>query len=211
MGLDAEMFVGRSKEITDDEISELGYNLGRMFFYSRFNTDPTHKWNWRDGPCGVVSRLDKYDRERLDQKEWVEVNVSTRYYGPEYRRGDIAFLISVAEAIEIMWPDAIILYGHDCDSERIEFDGETRRMLFIDAIKGDKRWGDMFGDGDKGNPPLCPICKIKTSISMGGGQDSGRYGAYCRGCGYHVMTNDSWKTFHICKDRDYDRDWGRDA
>lgn len=126
-------------------------------------------------------------------EQFVEVHLFTRFYGPEYARGDWTVIRTVAEWIEFKLPTAEVWYGGDSSGICARRFGAAERALvnrfFLGT--GHRTYRDVFqGISSRGaTPPKCQCCEIGMSDTGGGGVGAAqRTFWYCDGCDGKVVT-----------------------
>jgi len=187
MGVDAMVFVRTERVFTDAEIRRLAYEAGRAFGSDKFfRYDDRHN----------ISRV-KDDRE---EDAALSVNVATRYYGPGYERGDLPFLVILAEWLERKIPGCVVLYGGDSDDTLEPFDAKARSGLLDHFAGPESRAYFNYGWG-AGTPksPTCPLCaESMPQYGCGPGRAAGSF--CCGGCGNRLRTIDGGTTFTEIKE-----------
>ena len=131
----------------------------------------------------------------------LEVNLSGRYYGVDYERGNIIVYCAVAEWLEQNIEGCEVWYGGDSSGVLArKFDAAERNRLKAHLYSKDGR--DYFQEyggmpTNNGKPPPCSLCpggKYRGSQYGFGG--NGSYAAFsCAGCGKSIETRDSCKTW----------------
>lgn len=199
MGIDAEMFVRTKAKITKEQVRDLAYHLGSAFGADRF-------WIFKDRGEGIPPRhcleiVNKYDQDGPTIKPekgetFIRVHPATRYYGEGYERGDLPFLIMLAEWLERNIPGGEVWYGGDSSGVCAEkFDKRARkRYLDLYCKVGHHPYSGAF-DTDHGDGVKAPICKFcwKKMRRYGWGKNYAPF--HCSGCGESVVTRDGGKTF----------------
>lgn len=185
MGIDAQMFVKIKKPFTPKKVNELAYALGCSFGPEKFwifrGNDygaPQHaleivKHGVQDGPDIIVPK----------GCQLLEVHPCTRYYGEGYERGDLPFLVMLAEWLERNIPDAQILYGGDSGGVCAEpFGPEERKKAIGYWANTTRTWLQGFSTENHGHN--CEFCNAQpmTQYSFSGNSVNGKW--ICRGCGY---------------------------
>lgn len=124
-------------------------------------------------------------------EQFLEVHLMTRYYGPDYARGNWMTIRTVAEWLEFKLPGAQVWYGGDSSGICAAPFGPAERALvnrfFLET--GHRTYRDYFrGTFAIGvSAPRCDCCEIAMSDTGGGGPD-GRTFWYCDGCDGKVVT-----------------------
>lgn len=210
MGVDAQMLVRTRQAMSVADVRKLAGNLAATF-------GPDQFWIWddhknKDGTIGrhCLELIKEYHQDGdpifpEPGETFIEVHLGTRYYGIGYERGDIGFIIHVAEWLEANIPDAQIFYGGDSSGICAEpFDREARRKLFAYFCKvGHEPYVGGFGGilSDRESPPTCEFCQ-RTMISTGGG--GGKTFYYCSGCGRkEIVDRLTKKTQLVPKNKDF--------
>lgn len=187
MGVDAQMLVRTYQSFTPAEVRALAVDLCEAFGPERFWI--FKDWDNEDGTTGrhALHLTAKYEQDGDDitpdsGETFIEVEPATRYYGAGYERGDLPFLIAVAQWLESRIPDARIFYGGDSSGACAEvWDAEARAVAFAHFCKvGHKPYcggWDMFAA--RGHVLRCGFCAVDM-IATGGGPDRSFY--YCPGC-----------------------------
>lgn len=211
MGIDARIYVSTKRQFTDAEIRRLSYDAGLTFGADKFlrsegskGINPeTGKPYW--GPHHNIGREEKIEQ---DGPDWIpppgttllEVHVWTRYYGPGYERGDLPFLVMLAEWLDRKIPGCTVLYGGDSSGVCAEPFGPEQRAAMLDHFASDK--GRAYFT--HANPfisdlpplPTCDLCAVPMpQFGYGPGKLCGTF--YCGGCGLRKRTSDGSKTFEV--------------
>lgn len=179
MGVDAQMLVKTKKPLSWEEVRRISVQLADCYGTDAFmiSEDYGHALEivdeyYQDGDTVVPS----------DGEQFIEVRLWGRYYGVGYERGPLMEYISIAQWLEIVIPDCVVLYGGDSSGICAEpFDAAAREKLFRHFIEvGHSAYHGFFGEG-----PGCDFCLGKAMSNHGG---SSRYDFYsCHGCGKHVI------------------------
>lgn len=207
MGIDARIFVKAKRQFTDDEVRRLSYEVGLAFGADKFMRSEGNK-NKETGevywlPHHNISRNDKIEQDGPDEipregEQILEVHVFTRYYGVGYERGDLPFLISIAEWLDRKVPGGTVLYGGDSSGVCAEPFGPEQREALWDHFASDKGRAYFTHTNPfmQGLPPLpaCDLCKVPMpQFGYGPGKLCGSF--YCGGCDTRKRTADGGKTY----------------
>ena len=123
MGIDAKMYVRTSEPVTDAQLVKWSFDAGAVFGARRFWIDRANKQyalEREDEDAGCLAPPKKGETT-------LRVNLWSRYWGPGYERGDVAFLITLAAWLEKRIPGARVFYGGDGGGGRLpEFDAALR-------------------------------------------------------------------------------------
>lgn len=208
MGIDARLYVVTSQKFSDDDVRKLSYEVGLTFGADRFFR--SKGWKWDGGEVPPHHNISKVEKIEQDGPDWkppagkslLEVHVFTRFYGVGYERGDLPFLIILAEWLERKIPGCEVMYGGDSSGVCAAGFGAKARAALLDHFAG-SHGRDYFksnwGSGLDPLPPKCDLCEVPmVQFSFGGGQA----GFSCAGCGAKLQTFDHGKTFIPYKDRD---------
>lgn len=139
---------------------------------------PADRQVWvQDGPP-IVADADE---------QFIEVHLFTRFYGPDYERGDWTLIRSVAEFLEVAFPGAQVWYGGDSSGVCAELlDAEARDTMNAHFYGcGHEPYRGYFG---RTGPPAetCAFCADRPMNNVGGGQGSTFW--QCDGCGLERTT-----------------------
>ena len=204
MGVDAKMFVDAAKVRTDAEIRRLSFEMGEAFpgkFYGsreedRHFLEPVDEY-WQDGPT----------LKPKDGCQFIEVHLVTRYYGPDYERGDLPAILAVAEWLQARIPDGTVWYGGDSSGVCAKpLERHIKNRLWEHFVEhGHHPYNSHFdNDGvrpvtDPHNPgqprPVCEFCGGVPMLRNGYGKDYAAF--YCEGCRDRVERRDGkelWKS-----------------
>lgn len=200
MGIDARMFVTtKSAAVTKAFVKDAAYQLAAAFGADRFFIDRDRKWNG----AHALELISEYQQDGPTLypepgEKLIEVNLWTRYYGHEYERGDLPFIVSVAEWLERKIPDSDIWYGGDSSGVRAKlFDHMARSRLFDHFVAvGHEPYRVGWDSETNGLARYCDFCD-KPMLRYGwGGRGDGEYAAFhCHGCGFDETTRDGGKTW----------------
>lgn len=212
MGVDAQMFVKTRNPLSEKEVRRLAVDLCEAFGADKFAIGedwPIYDDSY-DKQVGKgrhsLQIIKKYNQDGPTLKpkkgeQFIEVHMWTRYYGPGYERGDLPFIIAVAEWLEIRIPGCEVWYGGDSSGINAElFDKAARSALFEHFVKGGHRaYRGYFGQG-RGTQPLCGFCDYAMN-NYGGGPGVEFYG--CDGCGKKVVRESTGNCIVVPKGKDY--------
>ena len=115
-------------------------------------------------------------------EQFLEVHLSTRYYGPDYARGDWTTIRAVAEWLEFKLPGTQVWYGGDSSGICAAPFGPAERALINRFFlgTGHRTYRDYFRGA---KPVKCPCCEVDMVDNGGGGVGSDkRTFWYCDGC-----------------------------
>jgi hypothetical protein len=193
MGIDAELLVRIKGKASDDQVRIWAYDLASAFGANRFMIDREQKWDGHH--CLIVVDEWLQDGPTIVPEEWetfLKVNIWQRYYGEGYERGDLPFIIAVADYLERKIPNSSIWYGGDSSGVCAEPFGKGRRKeLFDYFVKfGHKPYQRGFKMGDQATDPECSFCK-EPMIYYGWGRDGTLF--YCSGCNWRVRISKEGK------------------
>lgn len=195
MGIDARIFVRTMKQITDDEIKRLSFEIGCAFGAQRF-------FRWRNHHN--ISRIKRIEQDGPPEdpdpgETMLEVHVSTRYYGPGYERGDLPFLVMVAEWLERRIPECEVWYGGDSSGVCAAPFGPEERSEMLDHFAS-PHGRDYFSSGNplfsgaiagSTDHPICKLCNEPMPQYGYGGMGSKRGMWSCGGCGSRVKRTET--------------------
>lgn len=220
MGIDARVYVSTRKKLTDNDVLRLAYEAGLSFGSDKFFRSDGWSYTEESGKKVEVpghhniSRVDKIEQDGPDVlpkkgETLLEVHVFTRYYGPDYERGDLPFLVVLAEWLERKIPGCTVLYGGDSSGVCAAPFGAVQRKALLDHFAGESGRG-YFTQRSQFDPPdmpepTCPLCKVvMTRYSWGPGPKCGKW--LCNGCGHREKTSDGGTTFTKMTDEEIRRD-----
>lgn len=213
MGVDAEMFVRTRENITPGQVRRWAYELGDAFYPEKFYRYTDHDTKER---VHHLHLIDNYAQDGPDitpepGETFVRVNLSTRYYGPGYERGDCAFIVMVAEWLERQIPGAEVWYGGDSSGLCAEkFDKAAREALIAHWVEHGCRPYNNYGMTAPGSGHDCPLCRVPMNQhGFGGGRGPDGQDLFasfsCHGCGFQKVTHDgrkTWKTYDSYRERE---------
>lgn len=193
MGIDARMFVRTMRPLAPAAVRELSAKMCDAFGHSHFwleREDDVHALEivdkmWQDGPDIVPKPGEQFIRCRV----W------TRYYGPEYERGDFLLIAGVARWLEAHIVGGRVWYGGDSSGvEAAPFDHEAMWRHFVEY--GHAPYDRAFTHRPQ---PACTFCGDRLMVEFGGG--CGDTFWRCAGCGYEIAVNDATKDAAVMKGR----------
>jgi len=207
MGIDARILVRVPYEVDNEQIKRWSWHIAASLGADKFFLSPQQ--TEFGSPHGAFSKVDIWEQDGPDlcPKEgetFLEVNMWTRYYGPDYERGDILFICAVAEWCEQNIQGCEVWYGGDSSGVCVEpFPEEARRAMRRHLYTPDK--GRAYFD--EYSPITFPHeCNVRPDTSAcnlcipnhrpqryGYGQNYGAY--HCRGCGKNFITRDNGATW----------------
>jgi len=198
MGIDAEMFFKTRQAMDAPQVRALSVDLCEAFGPGRF-------WLFEESNRHALEPVEVYEQdgpdiEPADGEQFIRVRLATRYYGPDYERGDLPFIIEVAKWIEARIPDAVVYYGGDSSGVCAEpFDTQAREELFTHFAKvGHRPYGGYFDHTT--NRPTCDFCATEM-LCTGGGGDREFY--FCQGCGKKVIRVGRDRIVLVPKSKDF--------
>lgn len=208
MGIDAQMLVKTRTSPTPEAVRKLSVDLCEAFGADRF-------WVWEDfkNDDGSIGRhaleiVKKFSQDGPDIRAkkgetLIDVSLGTRYYGPDYERGDIGLIINVASWLEARIPDARIFYGGDSSGVCAEPFGPTERAVvwayFCRVGHAPYQRGfSMFAE--PGTVVRCGFCATDM-LSTGGGRDRSFY--LCRGCDKKIVQFRDGRTVIVPRGKDF--------
>jgi predicted RNA-binding Zn-ribbon protein involved in translation (DUF1610 family) len=184
-----------TKELLKEIQYELMHRLGKEFFFSSlYNDDGTqHAVDFLE----AVPVLDGFNGPEISGTNLVKVNLWTRYYGPDYERGEGLKICGVMLYL-LLRPDvAGVWYGGDSGGvSGMKFNQvQVIDLLNHWAIHGHHPYEKEFDVGGSQKNPKCSYCLL-AMIRNGYGE---RYASfYCAGCGEYVTYRnenfDAWQT-----------------
>ena len=190
MGIDANMYVVVPKEraLEPLAIRKLAGELVEAFGHEHFyylRCEGQHAL--RDFANKDGSFLGE-DRRMTKDSQILYVSLTTRFYGPNYERGDAPFLICLGEWLEFRLPYGKVFYGGDSGGRETPmlFDGEARAALFQHfAVNGHTPYHATFGASRREGAPTCDFCGGRAMTDLGGGGSLGFF--ECYGCHWRVI------------------------
>ena len=194
MGIDTIFLVRANEPLSDAALAALRYDVGQSFGYCHFFVSRN---------IGITS-FDWHIVDRTSDPLIYGVRLTTRYYGPEYERGDVVLILALRRWFAgrgyKVYYGGDSTYGYPVEGEDLdecippEFTAEEAEALW--------RHFSEFGHEpyswqrhDTIPSPTCNICKHEMSCQMWGGPNKGRAGFECHGCGWYVETDDGGKSF----------------
>ena len=206
MGVDARMFVrlkGQENWLAERDVVKTAYYLASTIgpgnFYITLDSDlvsrPHHCLEIMependDGELDPTGRVywsqDGPDIEPDADEQFVQVHLSSRYYGEGYARGDWPTIRVIAEWLAIRFPKGEIWYGGDSSgicAEHLTSERIAELTAFFLAT-GRKTYTRYPGFCEYSTPP-CIHCRVPM-IDTGGGNDA-RF-LYCDGCNRTVVS-----------------------
>lgn len=197
MGIDAEMFVRTKEPVTQEQVKSWAYHLGSSFGSNRF-------WIWHEDKRHCLQIVDEYKQDGDSiypepGETFIRVYPATRYYDKGYERGDLPFLIMLAEWLEKIIPGAEVWYGGDSSgylASKFDEDARGRMFLYFCEVAHHPYHNGYSRIFAKFSVPVCPLCEVPMT-SLGGGGDRTFY--ECTGCGQkctHSPREVKWHTRH---------------
>lgn len=196
MGIDAEMYVVTDDDLTDEQIVAVSHALGTAFGADKFmRTEQSDKW------CRAHHNLSRVEKIEQDGPDWhtpkgkylYRVHLWTGYYGVGYERGDLPFLIVLAEWLEARFPGCQIMYGGDSSGVLVEPWGPKERRALLRHFASDhgRDYFSRFGAGMgfSREIPTCDFCAGRPldQLMWGWGAGNKVGGFRCSGCGRRVL------------------------
>lgn len=197
MGIDAEMLVRVTPPLEPLAVRRLAYRLAEGFGAERFLIDRA-----KDRHCLEIVQdytQDGPDITPAEGEQFIRLNLFGRYYGAGYERGDLPFLLAVAEWLESAIPGSKIFYGGDSSGVCAEpFDGPARDALWRHFIEnGHRPYSGFFGRREVALS--CAFCGGAQMANVGGGRGVAFH--VCGGCDFRLLLSADGST------READREW----
>lgn len=218
MGIDAEMLVRVKRPITDAEVRAAAFDLFAAF--GSGNIFVFDKQFMGDRERRALERVEVWEQDGPDiepepGETFLRVSLWTRYYGPNYERGNLPMIIAVARFLELKIPGSEIWYGGDSSGVLAEpFGVAERDAMFRHFVEHVHEPYESYFDNDMGEPisrPMCSFCE--RPMRRNGWGQNGKFGAfYCAGCGQAVETQDGGETFqqrHLVGGREVEKEKAR--
>lgn len=200
MGIDARMFVKVRPPKTAAEVRALAVELAAAFGPDRFCIA-----RQVGGGQHAVEIIGHYAQDGPDVlpepgEQFLECHLCTRYYGPGYERGDLAFIMGVAGWFLHRLPGCEVWYGGDSSgvlAVRLDAAGMTALWTHFAGHRHQARgWEPDFATERQ----RCEFCD--EGMRCCGGGAHGQYVMFrCRGCGLEVETRDGGATWRERKER----------
>lgn len=223
MGIDAEILVrikGRENWVEEsaelDEAYRLASTIGaRHFFIYRDNETGALKDHhalsiikpennkWGDAEPEHIGKVVFYqDGDPIvagDDEQFLRVHLWSRYYGPEYPRGDWLVIRSVIWYLSRRFKGEV-WYGGDSGGVCAqlmtpEVIAEFDDFFFENAQRPYYKGWNAGGFMGKDEPMECPTCKPILMTRNGWGPNYAGY--FCDGCGGHVDVRDGEAKFSV--------------
>lgn len=177
MGVDAEMRIQTPDLLSDREILKLSFDIAEAFGRDSF-------WIDREKKRSAISRWVSEDEYDVAPSEgpFIMPNLWSRYYGIDgYERGDLPFLLAVAEWFEHRIPGCKVFYGGDTGDGYEPWDKARRAEFFAHfAEVGHKPYSGYFQRRDP--VVLCDWCEEPMRIHTWGPYGRRKY--LCVHCGH---------------------------
>lgn len=206
MGVDARMIVrirGEENWLTREDADRLAYELASSIGSDFFQIVWAGEFSfWPDGKRAleiikpftdehgeyedsnelhgkIVKHQDGDPIIANDGEQFINVNLSGRYWGPGYERGNWPIIKAVAEWLETRIPQGEVWYGGDSSGICLErFDMTKRAEFSLHWALNGRRPYVTFG-GRVGSSVACPHCNAPLA-NCGGGQSYDFL--WCDGC-----------------------------
>ncbi len=174
MGLDAIMYfrLGKPREI---DTKLLSYKLAS---FSRIV--------WHEGPDSPCIYAGRESEIHQVLENFYTVNLTCRFWSPDYARGPFLEICSVAEFIESELPDAEVMYGDDCSENYYGFGRAFReewKKLFFDSAYSTYR--SAFND----RAAQVPICSFDNQPMYSHAWSGDKSLWACNACKEYALTN----------------------
>ena len=202
MGIDAQLLVKTKFKVNEGMVLRWAYDLAYAFGSEQFfMIKPNQAKKYGDAPRHCLSIIDEYtqDGDSLFPKKgetFIAVHLFTRYYGEGYERGDLPFIISVADWVKRNIPESEIWYGGDSSGVLAEpFDKKARELAWQHFCRvGRKPYVEAFDHLEGIVPLVCELCK-KPMLRKGWGNKGKYVLLVCPGCGTQMESNDKGETY----------------
>ena len=211
MGIDARMLVkitGPENWRSDEQVAHLAYDVAEAFGYDHFQIFDDPSYSQRaiqivqplslddaaeyEQPHLTGQRVVRQDGPPLiasDEEQFIRVNPATSYYHQSYERGDLPFLIALAEWLEYRIPDGRVFYGGDSSGVLLEpFERDSRNALFAHFAEVGHKPYDPWSFPYAAPASLgCSFCGGAPMQGSGGSSDLSFQS--CRGCGKRAIAS----------------------
>lgn len=200
MGIDAEMFVRTMASVTEKEVRKAAVAACSVFGANRFFLmTPQRAVEWQDLPRHAFEIVKSIEQdgptiEPEPGETFIQVHLQTRYWGPGYERGDLAFIVTLAAWLERRFPESEVWYGGDSSGVLHERLGRRLRAEMIAHAAGDHGADYRIGSPMSGTPvQRCAFCADAPMSECRWG--CGKVGFHCCGCGLYRLVSE--KTGHV--------------
>ena len=121
-------------------------------------------------------------------ERFVLAHLMTRYYGPGYERGDLPFLIALAEWLERKLKPCEVWYGGDSSGVCAEPFGAKERAAMLDhlASANGRDYFRQTGMLSAGESAECDFCEAPMNAQL---FSNIKTGFECAGCGLRTMVH----------------------
>lgn len=190
MGVDAVMCVVSREKFSDDEICALSWQIGAAFGTEAFYFTYPQASAPRMALQVVEEEFGGWDSDqRLVAPAGgmlLRVNLTDRYWGPGYERGNLPQLLAIAKWLEVKTGGDVWYGGDSSGAAGEKLDAEKREALWKHFLeKGNPYFQREASFNDAPAPP-CPLCRHAAS-NCGGGR--GKDFWICCGCGWRAITS----------------------
>jgi hypothetical protein len=189
MGLDARiLFTVPTPSPTPEQLLIWGWEISATLGAEKF---------WRNETTNCMSVVDQNYYDELPDGA-IDIAVGTRYYSIGYERGDLLFLVSIAEWVERNIPGATVHYGSD--SGPVSPWTATARAELLEHFYSKEgrayfEYNSRTGEADSfGGMPRCARCVPGHKARQNGW--GGKFASfYCPGCKVSKETHDGGITW----------------
>jgi hypothetical protein len=186
MGIDAEMFVKRrGQPLNNAGLLDASYWLCSTLGADHFFITDTDSYSRAHHALSFVPVWEQDGPDIVPEagEQFIRVHLRSRYYGPDYERGDWMLLRTTIEWLKRRWPDCEVWYGGDSSGVCAEHMTPARIAEFDELFFSQGREAYTHSPGWRAFADatvVCPTCNHETSNTGGGGGQSFHY---CHGCG----------------------------
>lgn len=195
MGIDAKMFIVVNAPQSQTEVKMLSCDMCEAFGAERFWISKTNDFGEPHHALRIINQYtqDGPDVLPMPGKIFIEVCLTTRYYGLGYERGDFSFIYTLAEYLERK-TGGVVWYGGDSSGVLAKpFRKADRDKLMQHFIQyGHKPYRTAFGQDFK---KVCDFCEIPM-VQYGWGNKGQYIALICNGCGEDLISDNGGKTFN---------------
>jgi hypothetical protein len=176
MGVDVTIIAATNENLGDYEFAkELSYKAAVAFDYDRF---------WISNKEGSIQRGVEYIGRAYGKHHAYQTNLWSRYFGPDYPRGDWAFLTALIDFLRYHVKGSDIWYLSDSDYTGKEY--HNRPFTTEDQHKMNEFFfeGQIYSLSDREPDGLiCDFCEKPMILNCWGGN----YKIFnCPGCGQKI-------------------------
>lgn len=190
MGIDARMLVRTHRKVSAEEVKQIAVRAQIAIGTDTLDVSRPGRW-YKNGRHSLTLvegawEQDGPDIEPENGETFVEVHLTTRFYGPGYERGNLVGILAVARYMRAAFAPCEVWYGGDSSgvlARHLDDKYEAELWAHFMSTEARRYFASFGGLGKRDAHSVhCDFCGINANENMWSGGDTGHY---CPSCGQH--------------------------